>query len=70
MNMKNFLIGIFSSVLMMSQSYAYDIGGAFATLESCKWGQYGYEYGYIGTYKIAGQSQRYQVFFGDSYCEY
>ena len=51
-----------------TMGHAYTIGGAYASLESCEWGQFGYEYGYIGTYKANGQY--YQVFFGGNYCEY
>jgi hypothetical protein len=47
---------------------AYTIGGAYASLVSCEWGQYGYQYGNIGTYNVNGKL--YQVFFGSSYCEY
>jgi hypothetical protein len=47
---------------------AYTIGGAYATLISCNWGQYGYEYGHIGTYDVNGKI--YQIFFGNSYCQY
>ncbi len=56
------------SIALLSTSYAYDIGGAYATLIDCSHGQYGYEYGYIGTYKVNGQM--YQIFFKNSYCEY
>lgn len=55
-------------ILITIGSYAYNIGGAYATLVSCDWGQYGYEYGHIGTYEVDGQY--YKVFFGDKYCEY
>lgn len=48
---------------------AYSIGGAYAQLISCEYGQYGYQYGNIGTYKL-GNGQYYQVFFGSSYCAY
>ncbi len=55
-------------VLLVTSTYAYQIGGAYATLIECKYGQYGYEYGHIGTYKVNGQV--YRVFFKNSYCEY
>ena len=60
---------IFSALLIFSTSaYSYEIGGAYASLVNCTWGQYGYEYGYIGTYNVNGQT--YQVFFGSNYCEH
>jgi len=45
---------------------AYEIGGAYAQLLSCKWEQYGYEYGYIGTYRVNDQTIK--KFFGNNYC--
>ena len=48
---------------------AYTIGGMYVSLVSCDWGQYGYEYGYIGIYE-GNDGQTFQQFFGDSYCEY
>jgi len=63
--MKKILIII---ALMITTSQAYTIGGAYASLISCEWGSYGYEYGYIGTYSVNGQIHK--VFFGSSYCEY
>jgi len=60
----SFLISIFLSL----SAQAYTIGGAYASLESCDWGQYGYKYGYIGTYNVNGQM--YQVFFGSNYYQY
>ena len=47
---------------------AHTIGGAYASLVSCKWGKYGYEFGYIGTYKVNGQII--SEFFGSNYCAY
>ena len=46
---------------------AYSIGGAYAALVSCTWGQYGNQYGNIGVYRVNGAL--YQVFFGSSYCQ-
>jgi len=63
--MKKLLLGLLLSVNVD----AYYIGGMYATLVSCKWGQHGYEYGYIGTYRGA-DNKYYQVFFGGNYCEY
>ncbi len=58
-------------VLLMLVSptvFSYQIGGAYASLISCDWGQYGYEYGYIGTYEVNGDI--YRIYFGSNYCEY
>ena len=64
---KSFLVIVFTIALSVS-SQAYTIGGAYASLISCEWGQYGYQYGNIGTYNVNGKT--YQIFFGSSYCEY
>ena len=64
--MKKLLIAI--TLLLSTQTQAYTIGGAYASLVSCDYGQWGYKYGYIGTYEANGQM--YQVFFGSSYCRY
>ena len=61
------LLAVIASLVSMPVS-AYTIGGAYASLVSCDWGQYGYEYGYIGTYDVNGQY--YKIFFGSDYCEY
>ena len=55
-------------ILISTYANAYTIGGAHASLVSCKWGKYGYKYGNIGTYKMNGKI--YQIFFGNNYCEY
>ena len=55
-------------LLLVVSTQAYTIGGAYASLENCEWGQYGYEYGNIGTYNVNGKY--YKVFFGNNYCEY
>ncbi|MFX4277633.1 hypothetical protein ACOL3G_07150 [Aliarcobacter butzleri] len=51
---------------------AYMIGRAYATLEKCEWGQFGYEYGNIGTYKVGfgSNAKYYQIYFGQNYCQY
>lgn len=54
--------------LLTSQAFTYQIGGAYASLIDCTYGQYGYEFGYIGTYKVSGNI--YRIFFADNYCEY
>lgn len=56
------------ALALISTSYAYNIGGAYASLIDCTYGQYGYEFGYIGTYKVNGNI--YKIFFADNYCEY
>jgi hypothetical protein len=66
--MKLLISFILSSLLLLTAVQAYTIGGAYASLISCDWGQYGYEYGYIGTYKVNGDI--YRIFFGSNYCAY
>ena len=55
-------------IVISTVSQAYTIGGAYASLISCDWGQYGYEYGNIGTYNVNGKI--YQIFFGNGTCQY
>jgi hypothetical protein len=55
-------------LLLVISAKAYTIGGAYASLISCEWGQYGYEYGNIGTYDVNGKN--YSVFFGNNNCKY
>lgn len=57
------------SALFVSAASAYYIGGMYVTLVDCSWGQYGYEYGNIGTYKDSN-GKLYQVFFGSNACQY
>ena len=67
--MKRALITVFAIISLLSTSVsAYTIGGAYASLLSCNWGQWGYEYGNIGTYDVNGKI--YQVFFGSNYCQH
>jgi len=66
--MKKFIFGLLAILVISTSVQAYTIGGAYARLLSCDWGQYGYEYGYIGTYDVNGKI--YQVFFGSNYCQY
>ena len=66
--MKKSFIRMIIFITISVSANAYTIGGAYASLESCTWGQYGYEYGNIGTYNVNGKI--YQIFFGSSYCEY
>lgn len=66
--MKKLLSKIMLILFFVSQVQAYNIGGEFATLISCKWGQYGYQHGHIGTYRTA-RGQIYQIFFGQNYCQ-
>jgi hypothetical protein len=66
--MKKILIGIIILMSFVSSMNAYIIGGAYAQLLKCNWGQYGYEYGYIGTYDVNGNI--YQIYFGSNYCQY
>jgi hypothetical protein len=69
--MKSKLVMLIASAMLLSATLsarAYTIGGAYAQLVSCEYGQYGYEYGYIGTYEVNGRY--YEVFFGSNYCAY
>lgn len=54
------------AVIGIAPAQAYTIGGAYASLVSCTWGQYGNQYGNIGTYNVNGQIH--SIFFGSSYC--
>ncbi|WP_323593075.1 hypothetical protein [Aliarcobacter butzleri] len=66
--MKKLMLGIIIIMSFALSMYAYDVGGAYARLINCNWGQYGYEYGYIGTYDVNGKI--YQIYFGPNYCQY
>ena len=66
--MKRYLLALSVFLTLTSPAVAYTIGGAYASLISCDWGQWGYKHGYIGTYKANGEI--YRIFFGSSYCEY
>jgi hypothetical protein len=52
--------------MALSNANAHMIGGAYARLIKCEWGQYGYEYGNIGTYEV--NQQIIKQFFGSNYC--
>ena len=54
--------------LGISTALAHTIGGTYASQVNCRWGQFGNQKGYIGTYNVNGQwiSQ----FFGNNYCPY
>ncbi len=56
------------AVLSLSTALAHTIGGAYASQVSCTWGQFGNQYGYIGTYNVNGQMI--SQFFGNTYCPY
>ena len=66
--MRKIIIGMIIFISCTLSMYAYNIGGAYARLVKCDWGQYGYQYGYIGTYDVNGKI--YQIFFGSNYCQY
>ena len=66
--MKKLVFGLLTILMLSVTSQAYMIGGAYASLLSCDWGQYGFRHGYIGTYKANGKI--YRVFFGDNYCQF
>lgn len=65
--MKKYLLLALGAIIFSMSAHAYQIGGAYAQLINCKWGQYGYEFGYIGTYKV--NNQIISIFFGNNYCE-
>ena len=67
--MKKIIVGILILLSIAVSAQAYIIGGAYATLISCDCGQYGYQYGYIGTYRLM-DGRIYQIYFGDNYCPY
>lgn len=56
------------AALSSSAAHAYNIGGEFATLQSCEYGSWGYQYGNIGTYRTMS-GETYRIFFGSSYCQ-
>jgi len=66
--MKTLITTIIMTIMLATSAQAYTIGGAYASLQNCSYGEYGYEYGNIGTYNVNGKI--YQVFFGSNYCEY
>jgi hypothetical protein len=68
LKMKKLVVSIIFLFTLLTQLNAYNIGGEYATLINCQWGQYGYQYGNIGTYKTA-RGQIYQIFFGQNYCQ-
>jgi len=55
-------------LLFSTVASSYQIGGAYARLVSCEWGQYGYKHGYIGTYSVNGRIVT--IFSGSTYCKY
>lgn len=69
--MKTSILSIIAllTILYPNLSYSYQIGGAYAQQIDCEWGQYGYEHGYIGTYKL-GNGQIHSQFFGNKFCPY
>ena len=64
--MKKIILAII--LTFSSSAFSYEIGGAYAQLLNCEFGQHGYEYGYVGTYEVNGKI--FKVFFGSNYCEY
>lgn len=67
--MKKIITSVVLAILAVSELSAYYIGNKYVTLIDCSYGQYGYEYGYIGTYKDMNNNL-YRVFFGKNYCQY
>lgn len=66
--MHKLVLGLLLVLIIPISIQAYTIGGAYARLISCDWGQYGYEFGNIGTYDVNGEI--YRIFFGSNYCEH
>jgi len=70
--MKNKLVKIFLTfsfaVAGIPIALAYTIGGAYASQVSCTWGQFGNQFGWIGTYSVNGQMI--SQFFGNTFCPY
>ena len=70
--MKHLLVKTFLSVsfatLGITTALAHTIGGAYAAQISCTWGQFGNQYGYLGTYNVNGQIIT--QFFGNTYCPF
>ena len=60
------ILSILILLMALSNANAHMIGGAYARLIKCEWGQYGYEYGNIGTYEV--NQQIIKQFFGSNYC--
>ena len=67
--MKKLLLAAAFATVAAGSASAYFIGGEYATLLSCNWGQYGYQHGWIGTYQT-GSGGIYNIFFGSNYCQY
>lgn len=59
---------LLASPMLATNANAYMIGGMYARLLSCNYGQVGYQFGYTGTYDANGTI--YQVYFGSNYCQY
>lgn len=41
----------------------------YATMESCRYEQFDYEFGYVGYYR-GNDNNLYIIFFGKNYCEF
>ena len=68
--MKKLITSLILGVTLTSfNASSYTIGREYARLIRCEWGNYGYDYGYIGFYKTS-RGEYYTIFFGNSYCEY
>ena len=67
--MKKLLLAAVIAVTAAGSTSAYYIGGEYASLVSCDYGQWGYEWGNIGTYKTTS-GDYYRIFFGSSWCQY
>ena len=67
--MKKIIIAAAITLMTTSAASAYYIGGEYATLLSCDYGKWGYQYGNIGTYKTSSGSI-FRVFFGSNWRQY
>lgn len=66
---KKFFMAMVIVALCVCNANAYFIGNRYVTLIDCSYGQYGYKYGFIGTYKDSS-GNLYRIFFGSNYCQH
>ena len=57
------------SICFIITAKSYMINGMYATMESCRYEQFGYEFGYVGYYR-GNDNNLYIIFFGKNYCEF
>ncbi|RDU65150.1 hypothetical protein [Helicobacter sp. MIT 14-3879] len=66
--MKKIIIAIASTMLYAVILNAFFLGNKSLTLLKCNYGQWGYEYGYIGIYEDS-DNNIYKIFFGNNWCQ-